>query len=130
MIVDTDILIWHFRGVKKASDFLDDLDVIKISSITYMELIQGSKNKNELRYIKNVLIDCGVEIIQVNKQMSSIAMNCVEQYALSHALELTDALIGATAIYMDEPLITGNKKHFQILSDKERLNLHIFRLTN
>mgnify|MGYP006299946313 CR=1 FL=1 len=40
-----------------------------------------------------------------------------EQHFLSHAMQLADALIGATAIFCGDPLLTANDKHFRVLKD-------------
>ena len=48
MIVDTDVLIWVTRGNHKAAEFLDGLDEIFISAVTYIELLQGAHNKKEI----------------------------------------------------------------------------------
>ncbi len=49
MLLDTDIIIWSLRGNDSATDYIDSLDEIFISDITYMELIQGTKSKKECR---------------------------------------------------------------------------------
>lgn len=46
-MVDTDVLIWVTRKDPHASAFLDSFDNLAISDVTYMELIQGAKNKRE-----------------------------------------------------------------------------------
>lgn len=38
MLIDTDVLIWAFRGNEKASDLLDNEPGFAISIVTYMEL--------------------------------------------------------------------------------------------
>lgn len=41
MLIDTDVLIWAFRGNERASDFLDDQQGFAISIVTYMELCRA-----------------------------------------------------------------------------------------
>ncbi len=48
MLVDTDVLIWHLRGYPKATQRLDQLDKLTISAVTYLELLQGMRNRAEL----------------------------------------------------------------------------------
>jgi len=43
---------------------------------------------------------------------------------LSHSLSLADALIAATALHYQLPLLTANDKHYRMIAD---LNLDIFR---
>ena len=45
MLVDSDVLIWYLRGLPKATLFLDALPAIRLSAISYMELVQGLRNK-------------------------------------------------------------------------------------
>lgn len=49
MIIDTDIIIWYLRGADKAFNFISKYKRFNISVITYMEIIQGMRNKKELR---------------------------------------------------------------------------------
>ena len=55
------------------------------------------------------------QVIHIDELISSKAMLYVEQYALSHAMELADALIGASAVVSQLPLLTGNEKHYKHL---------------
>ena len=48
MLVDTDVLIWHLRGLPKATRKLDALDRLTISAVTYLELLQGFRNRAEM----------------------------------------------------------------------------------
>jgi len=43
----------------------------------------------------------------------------IEQYALSHSMEIADALIGALAVIKQYPLMTGNEKHYKYLPEIE-----------
>ena len=48
MIFDSDVLIWAFRDNQKANQLLLDAENICISAVSYMELMQGVLNKQEL----------------------------------------------------------------------------------
>jgi len=48
----------------------------------------------------------------------------MEEYALVHGLRLADALIAATATYFSMPLVTANKRHFEIIAD---LHLRVYK---
>jgi hypothetical protein len=41
----------------------------------------------------------------------------VEQYYLSHSLQLADALIGATTVSHGLQILTGNDKHYKIIKE-------------
>ena len=117
MIVDTDVLIWYSKGHKKAIELIHRLDTFSISVVTYMEIIQGVRNKRELNTFKKALVILKVKIFQIDELVSTKAMFLLEQYSLSHSMELADALIGATAIMRQLPLITGNDKHYKHLPE-------------
>ena len=119
MIVDTDVLIWYSRGYQNAIDLLHGLDRFSLSVVTYMEIVQGVRNKQELNAFKKALGILNAQVIQVDELISTKAMFYVEQYALSHSMELADALIGATAVIKQLPLITGNEKHYKHLPEIE-----------
>lgn len=119
MIIDTDILIWYMRGNTKAFDLIEKLNTFHISVITYMELIQGMRNKNELHELRKSLRIWNTRILYLNEDISTKAMFYVERYCLSHSVEVADALIAATAVVNALPLVTGNDKHYKAISDLE-----------
>lgn len=119
MLIDSDILIWFFRGNEKAKKLLLSLDEFSISAVNYIELLQGAANKNELRLIRKFLIAANVEVIPINESISNKAMIYVEEYSLSHSLMLADALIAATANHRGEVLHTGNYDHYKMIPNLE-----------
>jgi predicted nucleic acid-binding protein len=125
MIVDTDVFIWAMRGKIQALEFLDSLDCIYISDVTYMELTQGTRSKKEFRELKKALDYMEVSIIPINTEISKKAVELVENFCHSHSMQLADALIGATAIIYKMPLSTGNIKHF---SPIEKLEIEHFNI--
>ncbi len=115
ILVDTDILIWYLRGNEKAYKTIEYLESFTISVVTYMELVQGMRNKKELNSLRQALRAWNCEILYITEEISAKAMFAVEQHFLSHAMQLADALIGATAIVHGLPLLTGNDKHYKIM---------------
>jgi len=113
LIFDTDVLIWHLRGNVKAKDIIHKNIPFSISVVTYIELIQGMRDKKEMNSLIKQLSKWNVEIIQIDKDISTRAMIYVEQYHHSSAMEMADALIAATCINNSELLITGNDKHYK-----------------
>ncbi len=122
-LFDTDVIIWYLKGNKKAYNLVHQSNFC-ISCVTYMELVQGMRNKEELRLLKRVLKQWGVKVIFINEEISSRALFYMEEYFLSHNLQLADALIGSTAILYGMKLITANDKHYKILKD---LEIEVFR---
>ena len=113
MIIDTDVLIWELRGNTKAQKIIHENVPFRISVVTYIELVQGMNNKTELRQFIKQLSTWNVEIVQVNSDISTRAMIYVEEYFLSNAMEMADALIAATCINRSEELLTANEKHYK-----------------
>jgi hypothetical protein len=42
------VLIWHLRGYPNATRRLDELGALTLSAVTYLEVLQGIRNKAEL----------------------------------------------------------------------------------
>ena len=124
VLVDTDVLIWYLRGNKEAYRLIHDLPHMCISSVTYMELVQGMRNKEELRTMQKTLKQWNVKTIYINEEISAKALFYVEEYFLSHSMQLADALIGATATMYGMTLITANDKHYKIIKE---LEMKVFR---
>ncbi len=115
VLVDTDVLIWYLRGNEKAYKTIENLESFSISVVTYMELVQGMRNKKELNSLRQALHAWNCKILYITEEISAKAMFAVEQHFLSHTMQLADALIGSTAIVHGLPLLTGNDKHYKIM---------------
>jgi predicted nucleic acid-binding protein len=114
MIIDTDVLIWFFRGNVDAKTALDAIPtgIRFVCAITYMELLQGVRNKAELKKLKEVFETSEFIVLPLNREIGEIACRYLEQFNLQSGLRIEDALIAATASAYDKTLFTGNYKHF------------------
>ena len=124
MLVDTDVLIFNQRGNEKAAEWLDSQHHITLSAVTWMELIQGVRNKQELRTLREALRYWGASIQPINEEISARAQFWLETYALSHGMRMADALIAATAWHLACPLVTANDRHYRFIDE---LELQVFR---
>ena len=122
-LVDTGVFIWYLRGNKRARELFHSIDFC-ISSVTYMELIQGMKNKQELQLLQKMIKSWGIKVIYIDEEISAKALFYMEEYFLSHTMELADSLIGSTCTKHGLTLITANDKHYKVLRD---LEMEIFR---
>lgn len=113
------MLIWYLRGNNKAKLAILKYLPFSISVVTYMELIQGMKDKMELRKFQKQIQLWNIDIIQINKEVSSRAMFYIQEYALSHFMMLADALIAATAVQNSQTLLTANEKHYKFIPNME-----------
>ncbi|HEX8612807.1 MAG TPA: type II toxin-antitoxin system VapC family toxin [Telluria sp.] len=112
VLIDTDVMIFMMRGHLRAIARLQAEAHWRISAVTYMELAQGCRNKLELANIKKGLQMRGTDILPVEKAVSDLAMRLIDTYALSHAMQMGDALIAATALEHGLTVLTANVKHF------------------
>lgn len=117
MLIDTDVLIWYMKGNFKALNEIEKSTDFSISVITYMELVQGMKNKQELNELRKSLKYWNTKIIYISEEISSKAMFYVEQHYLSHTVKIADALVGATAVTYGYSLLTGNDKHYKAIKE-------------
>ena len=117
MVIDTDVIIWYMKGNQKAYKTIENSTNFFISVVTYMELVQGMRNKKELNNLRKALYDWNSKILYISEEISVKAMFFVEQHYLSHSIQLADALIGATAVAYGVPILTSNDKHYKILKD-------------
>ena len=119
MLFDTDVLTWYFRGNLKVAKVIDRAETRAISIVTYMELLQGARDKREQKAIRTCLVDLGFETLGLAPAVGHRAAIYMEEYALRVALCAMDALIAATAVELAMPLCTGNRKHFAPITELE-----------
>jgi predicted nucleic acid-binding protein len=115
MLLDTDVLIWLLRGNPKAEALVDRLDAPAISIVTYMELMQGARSRQEASNIRRTLQLLEFRTLDLSSAIGTHAALYVESFAQSHGVQLADALIAATAAEHGAPLVTGNAKHLKML---------------
>jgi predicted nucleic acid-binding protein len=112
VIFDTNILIYADRGVESAKQLILGTQQRSISAVTYMEYVPFCRNKKELATFEKMLQALQFTIHEIDHGISYHARQLVRQFALSHSMEMGDALIAATAMAHNELLCTGNIKHF------------------
>lgn len=114
-LLDTSILIAHLRGVTEYQLENNLVDQSVLSYVTVGELLQGVKNRLELKITCQIYshfeIDWGTPAIhQLSHQL-------LIKYALSHGVGVVDALIAATALERDLVVLTLNTKHFGCIKE-------------
>jgi len=117
LLCDTNIFIEVYRCNMAICTELERLghDNIAVSDVTRAELFYGALNKSELKMIRRDLDQ--IVTLHINTEISEMAVSLVEQYCLSHKLDIEDALIAATAIYHGVELFTLNVKDFVFIPD-------------
>ena len=117
MIIDTDVLIWYMRGNKKAYKVIEDTYDFYVSVVSYIELVQGMRNKNELTELRRAFREWNTKILYINEEISAKAMFYIERHYLSHSLQLSDALIASIALVNGLPILTANDKHYKMIKE-------------
>jgi len=98
IMVDTDVLIWNLRGHAGAAEVLDGYRGFLVSAVSYMELLQGMRNGQELQALRQALQFWEARVLQINESVSARATYLVEEHALAHGMQMADALIAAAAL--------------------------------
>ncbi len=110
ILVDTNVILYLLKGNDTLEDLLQGKDIY-ISFITELELI-GFKNitPQEEQQIQSLLTDSTVTPLSatIKREYTSIRKK--------YSLKLADAIIAATAITLDMPLITADKQ-FSTISE-------------
>jgi hypothetical protein len=119
MLIDTDVLIWMLRGNVKAARAVDAAEHRSVSVVTYMELLQGARDKREVKIIQSFLADLQFHMRPLTENIGHRASIYMEEYRLTVAMTLADVLIAAAAIEAHEPLLTGNDKHYKPIKELE-----------
>ena len=78
-------------------------------------MARTDKVEIELQKIKNFTEL--FNIIPLDESISTIAKDLVYQYAKSHSLDIPDSLIASTALKMNLPLLSYNKKDFKFIDN-------------
>jgi hypothetical protein len=124
MLFDTDVLIWVLRGNAGAADAVDSAAERAVSIVTYMELLQGARDRREVRAVRSFLSEMGFRMVPLSENVGHRAAVYMEEYGLKAGLRLADALQAATAVENDLTLLTANRKHYAAIKD---LQLKVFR---
>lgn len=113
LLIDSDILIDHLRKNVHALNFLtreiEKGPPVFVSVISRSEIIAGVRKGEEEAV--NSLFDA-VNSIDVDVAISDTAGEYMRRFGKSHALNIGDALIAATAKEMSLRLATKNVKHY------------------
>lgn len=113
LLIDSDILIDHLRKEKNALDFLDRAlekgSLLFLSVVSRAEIYAGMR-KGEDKAICS-LFDI-IKPVNVDATIADKAGEYLRKFSKSHALNVGDAIIAATASEMELSLVTRNLKHY------------------
>jgi predicted nucleic acid-binding protein len=113
-LADTNIFIAIFND----DLYLKDLIISSrpaVSTVVHLELIQGSKNKTEIKKIERLL--SFFEAVHFDRSIALRSIELIRKYSKSHGLLLADAVIAATCLENNLKLITFNVRDFRFIKD-------------
>ena len=114
VLCDSNVIIDWINNRQKAIDDLQYIEcAIAISIITEYEIIAGAKNMMMQRRFEKLLSN--YISVSLDNEISFLGINLYKKYKLSHNLDMPDSLIAATAIELDLPLLTYNKRDFHYI---------------
>lgn len=70
-LVDTDVLIWYLKGNDNARQEIEALPGFFISVVTYIELVQGMRNKQELVALRRALRLWNAKVLYISEDISA-----------------------------------------------------------
>jgi len=114
VLVDSDILIEVLRGrdveiLARWTGLAESDDVVMYSPVSVAELWHGVRPK-EREALTNLF--SALVCVRVESQTGRQAGEFLQRHHKSHAVELGDALIAATAVQEAAALWTRNRKHY------------------
>ena len=117
ILCDTNILTEIYRGNNEIIKTFKGIGQgsVAVSYVTCAELFYGARNKRELQIIQKDLNK--LTILPIKTDISTMAVELVAKFALSHKISLPDALIAATAIFQNIELYTLNRKDFKFIDN-------------
>ena len=119
ILVDSDVLIAHLRGMPQARDWLlrarRDTGRLGVSAVSVTE-VGGGMRSHEKRQVTRLL--ASLDIFPVSEHVAWRAAELMRSYRHSHSgIGLGDYLIAATAVTGGLQLATMNIRHFPMFAD-------------
>jgi hypothetical protein len=115
VLVDSDVLVWVYRGHPRAAALLYQVAEPAISIITRMELLRGARNAVEKRRVREVVAGIPLRVISLSPAIGERAYHLLDEVGLANAIDVPDCLIAATALEHNIPLVTANLKHYRVI---------------
>jgi predicted nucleic acid-binding protein len=106
-VLDTNIILYSLAGDKSITKTLAREDLF-ISAMTRMEaLVYHGSDARYLPKVKEFLEECFV--VEIKRAIQDLAV----EIRMAYKLQLQDAVIAATAVYLDRPLLTADQSFFK-----------------
>jgi predicted nucleic acid-binding protein len=92
---------------------VEEHSIPAVSVITQMELLVGCRNKVEQRRVERFLER--FQVMKLTERVSDTAINLLREHRLRHGLAIPDALIAATAMASNQPLLSKNQRDYRFI---------------
>lgn len=109
-LLDTAVIVDVLRKHEPALDWLKDQPEPGITSVVWMEIIEGAWNRTAQEEAVKVLRN--FELVAILQEDHDWAVQQMLRYQLSHHIGMADALIAAVSHRLGIPLYTPNLKHY------------------
>jgi len=115
-LLDSNVIIDASKGIVSVQDIVANYDDLFTSIICYVETL-GYKfaDETEKKIVKQILEN--IEIIELNRDIADIAI----EYRKNNKIKLPDALVLASAKYLNADLLTSNVSDFQKIDNSVNL---------
>ena len=100
------------RGYPEAAKIIEENSPFAITWITYMELVKGARNKQELNALTWEIKSKNVTVIHASDATSALSLSLLKENHLVNSMDIADAVNAAIAIARNEPLLSANRKHY------------------
>ncbi|MCB1192975.1 MAG: PIN domain-containing protein [Leptospiraceae bacterium] len=114
--MDTCIIIDLLKGKPKIKEVIETEIKLRncvINDIVIMELLQGARNKSDLRFIQSQLNK--FQALEINQMIMNLSKDIICEFTLSHNAKIQDAIIASFCIIYDVKLFTYNLKDFEYI---------------
>lgn len=117
ILIDTDVIIDHLRGVEEARELLKTVEDGSLSAyfstITEAEVYSGKRMEGKAEKRRVQLLFDLMHRVDVNGEIARKAGELRRRYQV----ELPNAIIAATAFYARAKLVTRNVKHYESIKE-------------
>jgi predicted nucleic acid-binding protein len=110
ILIDTDIIIDHLRGIGNFLDIIKDNTYVSFIPAISVAEIYSFLYPHEYEIVEKLLGE--MIVVNVDSNIAKFAGSYRMKYLKSHSLSIADALIASSAKFNNAALITKNVKHF------------------
>ncbi|MEQ8676114.1 MAG: hypothetical protein RLP44_22715 [Aggregatilineales bacterium] len=107
-VLDTTVILHLFRKYAPAIGWFNNQQLYGITFITWLEVMEGARNKANLTQCKTLLSQ--FELLYLTPIDQQWSMQQLERFQFSHHIGKDDCMIASVATRLNIPLYTHNLK--------------------